>query len=100
MIRATMIGKEGPIGFIGISEENVVRMRAGMPLDIKLGPMTPPGMLIQRVIVHLATTYEQVIDEMIEGGLPEHKEIREAARELDAQAKSRKRPEATSETGA
>lgn len=85
MIRATLIGNEGPIGFVGINDGNIARMKAGMPLDIKLGPMTPPGMLIGRVIIHLAHTYEEVLDDMVQGGLPDHPELRKMARELDAQ---------------
>jgi hypothetical protein len=86
MLKATMITKSGEaIAFVGIVDGNVDRMRAGMPMDINFAELTPPGYRISRMIVHLAHTYEQVVDDMVAGGLPENAQIRREAREMDAQ---------------
>lgn len=100
MIKAALQVSGGPIGIIGITDENVVRMRAGMPLDIDLKEITPPSTRINRVIIQLAHTHEQLIDEMEQAGLPVTAEFRQMARDLDVQLKKermergRKQPDA------
>lgn len=87
MIRAALQTDKGPIGLIGITEENVLRMRAGMPLDINIKEITPPNTRINRVVIHLAGTHEEVLDDMAKGGIPVTDEFRQQAKDLDAQLK-------------
>lgn len=87
MIQAALQTDQGPIGIIGITDENVVRMRAGMPLDIDLKALTPPGPRMGRLVIQLAHTHEQIVDEMAEAGMPVTDEFRQRARDLDAQMK-------------
>ena len=84
MIRAALETNKGPIGIIGINAENLRRMKAGMPLDIDIHSMTPPGTRMNRLVVHYAETYEQVVDDMAQEGLPVREELREEARKMDA----------------
>jgi hypothetical protein len=60
-------------------------MKAGMPLDVNLKEITPPGTRMNRVIVHYADTYEQVVNDMKESGLPVKDELLEQARGLDTE---------------
>ena len=83
MIRAALQTDKGPIGIIGISHENVIRMEAGMPLDIDLKAITPPGTRMNRLVIHYAHTYEDVIKDMEEGGLPVPVQLRKEAKMLD-----------------
>lgn len=76
---------KGPIGIIGINEENLRRMKAGMPLDIDLKRITPPGTRMNRVIVHYAATYEQVVDDMASGGFEIPDKLRNEAKRLDSE---------------
>ena len=85
MIRAALQTNEGPIGIIGINEENLRRMKAGMPLHIDIKEITPPGTRINRVVVHYAATYVQVIDDMALGGIPVNEQMRRLAKQLDDQ---------------
>lgn len=87
MLRVGLKTDKGFIGVVGIIHDNVLRMRAGMPLDIDLKDMGPPGVRINRVYVHLSDTYEQTVDEMDEAGLPTNDALRETARNLDKQTK-------------
>jgi hypothetical protein len=80
MIRAALNTTKGPIGIIGINQENFMRMKAGMPLNINLQEITPKGARMNRVIIHYADTYEQVVDDLIE-------KLRPAAKEMDARIK-------------
>lgn len=91
MLRATLVTDKGPIGVVGIVEENVRRMRAGMPLDIDLKEITPPGMQINRVVIHLAHDHEQVVRDMEAGGLPVSDELRHSAQALDVVLKRERR---------
>jgi hypothetical protein len=91
MIRLSLQTDKGPIGIIGINDENLVRMKAGMPLDIDIKALTPPGMKMNRLVVHYAHTYEQVLEDMANGGIPVTEEIREQAKAMDAQLKEEKR---------
>src|SRR4051794_26807315 len=88
---------KGPTGIIGITEENVKRMRAGMPLDINLKEITPPGdPRMKRVVIHLADTYEHVVDDMEKDGLPVTNALREQARALDTEmAREQSEPDAS-----
>lgn len=96
MIRAAVQTDKGPIGIIGINYENMIRMKAGMPLDIDLKPITPPGTKITRVVIHYAHTYEQVVDDMDEGGIPVNDELRRMATDLDERMKREQRSNTTS----
>lgn len=87
MIKAALQTNKGPIGIIGITDENIVRMRAGMPLDIDLKEITPPNTRINRVVIHLAHTHEEVVDDMEKGDIPITHEFRMIARDLDIQLK-------------
>ena len=90
MIRAALQTDKGPIGLVGINHENLRRMKAGMPLDIDIKEITPPGTRINRVIVHYAHTYEDVVKDMEEDGMPINEEFRRRARDLDEQLKYEK----------
>jgi hypothetical protein len=86
-----MMTDQGPIGLVGITQENVLRMRAGMPLDIHLKDITPPGTRINRVVISLSEDHEHMIDEMAEAGLPVNDKLREHAQELDKELKRERR---------
>jgi hypothetical protein len=97
MIRATLITDTGPIALLGISDENVRRLRAGMPLDIHLKEMTPKGKKIIRVVIHLAHTYEEVVDDWEKGGIPITNVLRREAQAMDELiAEEKKQRDATS----
>lgn len=85
MIQMALETNQGPIGIVGINAENLRRLQSGMPLDIDIKSMTPPGTRMNRLVVHYAHTYEEVIDDMETGGLPVNDEIRSEARKLDEQ---------------
>jgi hypothetical protein len=81
----------GPIGIIGINDENLRRLQAGMPLDINLKNITPPGTRINRIVVHYSHTYEDVIKDMREGDLPIPDTLMEKAKQMDQQLKAEKK---------
>ena len=83
MIRAALQTDKGPIGVIGINHENLRRMQAGMPLDINLKEITPPGMRMNRMVIHYAHTYEDVVKDLKEGGFPISEEFLQAAKAMD-----------------
>lgn len=87
MLRVTVMTSKGPVGIVGIVNENILRMRAGMPLDINIKEITPPGTRINRLVINLAETHEQTVDEMEESGFPINDELRKRARGLDEQLK-------------
>lgn len=91
MLRVGMQTDKGPIILVGITEENIIRMRAGMPLDINLKDIAPPGARIARVYIGLNEDYEHLIDEMDTAGLPITDELRKHARKLDHQLKHERR---------
>lgn len=94
MIRSTLQTDKGPIGIIGISFENLRRLKAGMPLDIDIKPITPPGTRMNRVIIHYAHTYEDVVKDMEEGfdiDPPMLEQMYKEAKELDREAKRARR---------
>ena len=86
MLRATLVSDKEVVCLVGIVDKNIVRMNAGMPLDINIDEMTPPGRQINRIVVNLCTTYIQWIDELEQAGMeiPDH--LRETAKRLDAQS--------------
>jgi hypothetical protein len=83
MIQALLISNSGPIAFIGISDANIRRLRAGLPLEIDLKEFTRGEDHVNRVIIHLAHTYTEVLEDMIEHGLPVNKQMRKMAKALD-----------------
>lgn len=83
MIKATLVTGKGPIAVIGINDENLRRLRAGLPLSIDIKELTPPGMRINHVVIHLAHTYVDVLKDMEEQGLPATPEMHEMARRMD-----------------
>lgn len=84
---------KGPVALIGINDENVRRLRAGMPLDIDIKALTPPGTRVNRVVIHLAHTYTDVVKDMEEQGMPVEDRLRAAALEMDERLKQeRKKP--------
>jgi hypothetical protein len=85
MIKATLITREGPYALIGISDENIRRMQAGMPLDIHLKQLTPPGSRLVRCIIHLSHTYEEVLQDWTDGGVPVTASMTDEAQRLDLQ---------------
>jgi hypothetical protein len=91
LLRAGLQTDKGPIGLIGINDENLLRMKAGMPLDIDLKAITPPGKRMTQVVIHYAPTYEEIIDDWEKGGLPVNEVMRQKARELDEQLAREKR---------
>ena len=82
----------GPVVIVGINDDNLARMKAGMPLQIDLKPLTPPGKRLTTVYVHLAHTYEDTLKDIVEGGLTVTETMWEQARKLDREARqSRKK---------
>lgn len=84
MIQGAMMTDSGPIGFIGINDENLRRMKAGMPLDINVKKITPIGTRINRVIIHYGHTYEDVVLDMKESNLPVDESMIQLAKDMDA----------------
>lgn len=94
MIRSTLQTDKGPIGIIGINFENLRRLKAGMPLDIDIKPITPPGTRMNRVVIHYAHTYENVVKDMEEAFDVDPQVLEQMykeARELDQEAKQARR---------
>lgn len=87
MLKMVLQTDQGPIGIIGITEGNLVRMKAGMPLDINIKELTPPGTRMNRLVVHYAHTYEEIVDDMANAKYPVVDELRHLARRLDEQMK-------------
>lgn len=87
MLKLALETTSGPIGIIAINYENMVRMKAGMPLDIDLKEITPPGKRMNRLIIHYSATYEDAMRDMKKDGLPVSDTMLEAARGLDQQLK-------------
>lgn len=83
MIKFVFQTDKGPIGVFGINAENLRRLKAGMPLDIDVKQITPPGKRINRIFVHYADTYEDVVKDMQEGGLPVPDEFLDRAKRMD-----------------
>jgi len=83
MIQFAFQTNQGPIGIIGINEENLRRLKAGMPLNLDLKPITPPGMRMNRVIIHYAQTYEDVVRDVREGGFDIPEALLNKAKEMD-----------------
>lgn len=80
---------KGPVAIIGINHENLLRMQAGLPLDIDLKKLTPIGKRITKVVVHYAHTYEEVVNDIEKNGkgLEVPDVVREEARAMDEQVK-------------
>lgn len=91
MIRAALQTNKGPIGIIGIDDENLRQMKAGMPLDINIRDITPPGTRMNQIVIHFAHTYEDTVKDMEEAGLPVNEEFRQTARELDEERRQKRR---------
>lgn len=91
MLKAALITNKGPIALIGLNDENILRMRAGMPLDIDIKELTPPGTRVNRVIIHLAHTYTEVVEDMIKEGIPMKDEFRQRAQEMDERIRRERR---------
>lgn len=85
MIKATLVTDKGPIALIGINDANLRRLRAGMPLDIDVKELTPPGMKMSRVVISLAHTYLEIVNEWDNEGVPVTKEMYASAKALDEQ---------------
>jgi hypothetical protein len=85
MIQFAFQTRQGPVGIIGINQENLRRMQAGMPLDIDLKKITPPGTRMNRLVIHYAHTYEDVVKDVKEGGFDIPDALIEKAKELDAE---------------
>jgi hypothetical protein len=83
MIQFAFRTNQGPIGIIGINHENLRRLQAGMPLDINLKAITPPGTRMNRVVIHYAHTYEDVVKDVREGGFDIPEALLNKAREMD-----------------
>lgn len=83
MIQLAFQTIKGPVGIIGINHENLRRMQAGMPLDIDLKQITPPGIRINRVVIHYAHTYEDVVKDVREGGFDIPDSLLEEAKKMD-----------------
>lgn len=91
MIQVALHTDKGPIGIIGINHENLRRMQAGMPLDIDIKKITPPGTRVNRLLVHYAATYVQGVDDMAAGGLTVPESLRREAKAMDDRLKREKR---------
>lgn len=85
MIKMTLGTDKGPIAIVGINDQNLRRMKAGMPLDINLKEFAEAHMRVNRVVVHYAHTYEDVLKDMRDGGMPVNEAMIESARKLDAE---------------
>lgn len=83
MLQFVFQTSEGPLAIIGINHENSRRLQAGMPLNIDLKKITPPGLKINRMIIHYGHTYEDVVKDLQEGQFRLPDELREHAKKMD-----------------
>jgi hypothetical protein len=83
VIRAALQTNTGPIGMIGINDENLRRLKAGMPLDVDIKEITPPGTRINRMVIHYAHTYEDVVKDWTKEGIPVPDELLQEAKKMD-----------------
>jgi hypothetical protein len=87
MLCFSMGSDKGPVGMVFITEENIIRMRAGMPLNVDIKGMTPPGKKLVRLAINLAENHEHSVDEMEAAGFDIPDELRLRAQELDKELK-------------
>jgi hypothetical protein len=87
MIRATLITERGPIIVLGITDQNITRLRAGMPIDVDLAPMLRDGQQPARVVILHGETHMEIV-EAIEEATPMPLSFREEARKLDEMLKA------------
>lgn len=85
MLRLALETTKGPIGIVAINHDNLVRMKAGLPLDIDIKEITPPGKRMNRLIIHYARTYEDAVRDMKKDGLPVTDKLWDTAKKLDQQ---------------
>jgi hypothetical protein len=93
VIRAVMMGKTGPIYMLGVTEENVRRLKSGMPIDVDLKPMiaSTGGASPDRLVISYGVRHVDVVADMERGGLPVPERLREQAVELDNQLERERR---------
>jgi hypothetical protein len=60
--------RRAPIAFIGLSDENLTRLRAGMPIRVKADD--PLGLRVELVIYHGATEVEMTAELEEHGFMP------------------------------
>lgn len=86
-----MQAKGGPILYLGITDGNLRRLRAGMPIDVDVDELVRQagmGKIVRLVIAH-GRTHVDCVRDMEQGGLPVPPALMEHARELDAARKER-----------
>jgi hypothetical protein len=90
MIRAVLMGKTGPILMLGLTEGNVTRLKAGMPIDVDVKAIMEAlgGGHVSRVVIAHGARHVDVVQDMVTGGLPVPPQLLEQARKLDAELES------------
>lgn len=91
MLRMGVMADGGPIAIFGITEENLIRLRAGMPLELDIKELTPPNTRINKAYIHYAESHSAVLDDMREGGFKVSDEMYKQAQDLDTQLKRERR---------
>lgn len=101
MIRAVAETRDGMAVLLGITEGNVERLKAGMPLTLDLGalmveamrgfedddrPIEQPYRGKLQLFISYQPTHVEIVQEWIRAGLPVGAEMLEQARQIDATA--------------
>jgi hypothetical protein len=86
MIRAVLRSDVGPIVLLGVTEENVRRLKQGQPIDVDVVALLrdcPDDRATARVVISYGRRHVDVVRDMQAGGLPVTDALLKHARELD-----------------
>jgi hypothetical protein len=83
VIRATFETPQGPIVFLGVTTENVRRLKTGQPIDVDLKPLIR-GQIPARVVIAYGETHVEIV-ETIEHAMAVPAEFKAQAAALDAE---------------
>lgn len=89
MIRLVVQGKDGPLVVLGLTDENVKRLREDRPIYVpfsRFGEDAPLGddPSALGVVVLLGETHRSIVDELRKGGVPIPDDVIARAEAIDA----------------
>jgi hypothetical protein len=87
MIQIGIKTNTGVVGIVGINQTDVQRVTSGLPLNVDIKKITPPGANLIQLVVHYAETYEQVVDDIVLSGITVPGTLRRTAKALDEKLK-------------
>jgi len=91
MIRAASMTKTGPVVLLGITDENLVRLRAGLPIKVDLAEF---GLgLVGDVVIFHGATHTEIVQQFREVGIdmPDPKRAAADAAAIDADPRLQRR---------